>query len=236
MFHTEDLLNLVRAEVMRVLHRTTRRTPVVVDGYDKKTHSVRLKLMPESKDQPVLTGWIPLHTSQTGNKRGFYSPPNVGDPGWLEFHDDDREGGTFTHASFNDKSPPDDTVEAGELKYIHPGTESQIYFNKNGDVIIRGQKTDSQDNSKQTVKLHADGKITVQDKAEQSIVMDGSGNITITNAAGSKIIMEGSLIKIEAVTEIHAKCTKMKVGADPDSAVLPVLHTGGPSIRLFVDG
>lgn len=205
MRHSEDLINLIHAEVLRVLHRTTRRTPVVVDGYDKKTHSVRLKLMPESTEQkPVLTGWIPLHTMQSGNKRGWFSPPNVGDHGWLEFHDDDREAGTFTHAAFNDKFPPDDTVDAGELKYIHPGTETQIYFKKDGSITIRGQKTNSQDNSKQMLVFGADGSIMMQDKSGNAkLKLDGSGNIimdaaTWTAVASGPAGIKGSNVELFA--------------------------------------
>lgn len=192
----EDLINTIHAEVMRVLHRTTRRTPVIVDAYDKKTHAVKLKLQPDSVKEDVITGWIPLHTVQTGNKSGWFSPPNVKDHGWLEFSDDDREGGTFTHAAFNDQFPPDDTVEAGELKYIHPATQAQLYFKKDGSITLRGKNnsnanggnstggTDgkggsgSSDNSKQTFVMAADGSVLVQDKSgNASLKIDGQGNM-----------------------------------------------------------
>lgn len=207
MNYSEDLVNLIHAEVMRVLHRTTRRTPVKVSGYDKKTHAVKLKLMPESNDDqnPVETGWIPLHTFQTGEKSGFYSPPNINDHGWLEFSDDDREGGTFTHAAFNDKFPPDDTVEAGELKYVHPATQSQIYFSKDGTITIRGQNTSnanggnkkgSDDNHQQTFVLKADGTTHVTDKNGQSFVMDGNQTITTRDKAGSTVVQHNGAITL----------------------------------------
>lgn len=219
MSESEALANFVHREVLRVMHRSTRRTPGVVDSYDKETHSVKLKLMPDSIDDnhPVITGWLPLHPVQTGNKAGWYSPPNIGDHGWIEFHDDDREAGHFQVATFNDKFPPDKTVNAGELKYIHPGTQTQIYFDKNGNITIRGQNTSNsnggnnnngqsggsnQDNSKQTIVLKSDGSITAQDKSGNAkIVLDGNGNITIS----------AKKYTINATDEIDLNCTKVVI-------------------------
>jgi hypothetical protein len=225
----EALVNLIHREILRVQHRSTRRTPGVVDSYDKETHSVKVKLMPDSIDdgQPVVTGWLPLHPLQTGNKAGWHSPPNIKDHGWIEFHDDDREAGHFQVATFNDKFPPDKTVEAGELKYIHPGTQTQIYFDKNGNITIRGQNTSNanggnnnngagggtnQDNSKQTIVLKSDGSITIQDKSGNGkIVLDGNGNMTFTcvkytiNATGeidlncSKVVINGGSSPVETI-------------------------------------
>jgi phage baseplate assembly protein gpV len=159
----EALINLIHREALRVLHRNTRRTPVVVDSYDPKTYAAKFKLMPDSVSQDVITGWIPLHTLQTGNNFGWHSPPNVGDHGWLDFHEDDREGGTFTAATFNDKFKPI-AVDAGEVMYQHK-TGSQIYFKK-------------------------DGTVTVKDKGGNSIVMNGSDTITLT---ASKIVLAGTV-------------------------------------------
>jgi hypothetical protein len=160
----EALINLIHREALRVIHRSTRRTPVTVDSFDPKTYSSKFKLQPDSIEQDVTTGLIPLHTLQSGNGFGWHSPPNIGDHGWLDFHEDDREGGTFTNATFNDKFKPIE-VQAGELLYQHK-TGSQIYF-----------KTD--------------GTVTIKDKnGTNTIVMNGSDTITLT---ASKIVLAGTV-------------------------------------------
>jgi len=280
MSEIEGLLDLIHGEVLRVLHRVSRRTPVKVDSYDKQTHSVKLKLMPDSDqggDGDVITGWIPLHPQQTGNGAGFHIPPNTGDHGWLEFHEDDREGGTFQQATFNDKFPPDKTVDAGEFKYIHPKTQSQFYFKNDGSVTIRGMNTSnsnggnnqnqnapagngtsggsstSQDNSKQTVILAADGSVTVQDGKQNKIVWNGTDTITATDAAGDTIVMKGGEIKLtnqngsyvdvngNDVT-VHSPGGQIvldnpngKILIGSPSASIPVMLLTGPSVHIFGD-
>jgi phage baseplate assembly protein gpV len=185
----EALINLIHREALRVLHRNTRRTPVVVDSYDPKTYAAKFKLQPDSIEQDVVTGWIPLHTLQSGNNFGWHSPPNVGDHGWLDFHEDDREGGTFTAATFNDKFQPVQ-VQAGEVMYQHK-TGSQIYF-----------KTD--------------GTVTIKDKSgTDTIVMDGNGTVTITattvkvvgdlKVTGAVIAGFGGGDQVGLQTHVHAQ-------------------------------
>jgi hypothetical protein len=162
----DALANWVHMEVMRVLHRTTRRTPVQVDGYDDKTHAVKLKLMPDSMDgsDPVITGWVPLPTPQGGNGFGWHMPPNINDHGWVEFHDSDREAGQYVGGVFNDKFKPIAGVKAGEW----------LYKNAWGTLI----------------NFKADGSATVADKNGASITFDGQGTTTITGKDGSQVVLD----------------------------------------------
>lgn len=181
----EALLNLIHREVLRVLHRSTRRTPVVVDGYDPKTHAAKFKLMPDSvSGDPVITGWIPLQTQQTGNNFGWHMPPNIGDHGWLEFHDDDREAGTFVHASFNDKFQPVDTVKAGEWFYKHKNGAS-IYYKDDGSVNL----TDKAGNF---VNMDGTGTVTINDKNGNKLVLDSSGNVQVIPGSGKFVFLGGT--------------------------------------------
>ena len=159
----EQLVNMIHREVVRVLHRNTRRTPVIVDSYDPATYAAKFKLMPDSVTTPVITGWIPLHTLQSGNNFGWHSPPNIGDHGWLDFHEDDREAGFYSAATFNDQFKPVQ-VQAGELMYQHK-SGSQIYFKQ-------------------------DGTVTIKDKGGNSIVMNGTDTIKLT---ASKIVLAGTV-------------------------------------------
>lgn len=170
----EGLINLIHREVLRVLHRSTRRSPGIVDSYDPDTHAVKLKLMPDSVDDsaPVLTGWLALHPLQTGNSFGWHMPPNIGDPFWAEFHDDDHEAGQATLSTFNDNFKPVNTVQAGEWFYKHKQGASIYYKN--------------------------DGSVTLTDKAGQTIQMDGTGKITITDKAGDTVILTASSATVKA--------------------------------------
>ena len=166
----EALVNLVHREVLRVMHRNTRRTPVIVDSYDPTTHAAKFKLMPDSVDTAVVTGWIPLHTVQTGNNYGWHAPPNIGDHGWLDFHEDDREGATYSGGAFNDLFKPVAT-QAGELQYISIWGH-QIYFKNDGSLTL---KNGGKSGTGGTAQNPPSGSST-----QSSIVIDPSGVVTIT--------------------------------------------------------
>jgi uncharacterized protein involved in type VI secretion and phage assembly len=154
MINNEALLNLIHREVFRVLARSTRRTPAVVDSYDPTTYAAKFKLMPDSEDTAVVTGWISLGTPQSGNNYGWHQPPEIGAHGWLEFHEGDREAAVWHASQFNDQFQPVQT-QSGETQYITKWG-SLVYF-KN------------------------DGSVTIKDKnGSDSIVMDGNGTVTIT--------------------------------------------------------
>jgi len=193
----QALANYIHGESMRVQHRASTRTPVVVDSFDPQTFAVKLKLMPDSIDpqKPVLTGWIPLHTLQTGNQFGWYSPPNINDHGWLEFHDDDREAATFSQAVFNDVLKPIGTVQAGELNYIH-STLSSMYFNQNGQVIFTDKPTGTGNN-----------------KTWDSILMDGPNQAMTFDAPTSKT----SNTKIDNYIKIDGKNRRFTLIVDDET-------------------
>ena len=180
----EAFANMVHHEVLRVLHRNSRRSAVVVDGYDPKTHAVKLRLMPDSVDSnnPVITGWIPLKTEQTGNGFGWHMPPNIGDHGWAEFHDDDREAGQFVSAAFNDKFQPVET-KAGEWFYKNKWG-ALINFKEDGSVTIT-------DKSGSTVTLDGTGTITIQGKAGNNAVLKSTGEVTVKPKDGKFVFLGG---------------------------------------------
>lgn len=168
----EAFTNFIHREVHRVLSRSTRRTPCVVDSYDPTTHAVKVRLMPDSVDgeDPVVTGWVSLHPLQAGNQFGWHMPPNIGDHGWVEFHEDDREAGQFVVATFNDQFSPI-AVSAGEW----------LYKNKWGSLI----------------NFKADGSVTIADKAGNTVIMDGSGILTAKNVQGSEIVLSGNDVQVK---------------------------------------
>jgi hypothetical protein len=142
----EGWRNLVHLEVQRFLDRRIRRTPCVVTGYRGDLHAVKVELQPSGTG----TGWIQVETAQVG----LLIAPNIGDPGWLEFHENDRRAAVFVGSNHNDLNPPAKQIEAGEFYYQNKSGSSTYY--------------------------KADGSITSTDKAGTVIEADGTGNATVT--------------------------------------------------------
>jgi phage baseplate assembly protein gpV len=188
----ETLINLIHREAVRVISRMTRRTPAIVDSYDPKTHAAKFKLMPDSSGQPVITGWLPLHTHQTGNNYGWHMPPRINDHGWLEFHEDDREGATWVGGMFNDKFKPLPT-QPGELQY-QTVWGHVMYFKQDGTITFKnGTKSnaDAQGTSKQsTIVLDASGNVSVTANNNVNVTASSSGTITFK---AQKIVHDGSV-------------------------------------------
>lgn len=141
----EGWRNLVHLEVQRFLDRRTRKMPCIVTGYRGDLHAVKVELQPSG----TASGWIQIETDQVGN----LVAPNIGDPGWLDFHEDDRRAAVFVGSNHNDLNPPPVAINAGERLTTVFG--STIY-----------QKND--------------GSVTVTDKAGTVIEADGTGNATVT--------------------------------------------------------
>jgi phage baseplate assembly protein gpV len=142
----EAFRNIIHREVQRFLDRRTRRTPCIVDSYNGATHTVKVRLQPED----TLTGWMQIQTAQVG----LLIAPNIGDPGWIEFHENDRRAGVFVASNHNNNVPPPQAIEAGEF----------FYKGKSGSSVY----------------YKADGSITSTDKAGTIIASDGTGNATVT--------------------------------------------------------
>lgn len=162
----EALRNLIHREVLRVLDRRTRPMPCVVDAYDPSTFTVKVKLQPSG----TLTGWVQLKQAATGDGFGDQAAPNIGDPGWLTFHENDPRApvfeGTVSNALF-----PAVPIQAGE-RLIKMKWGQSLYFKNDGSVTVL-------DGTGASLAMKA-GQITATDKAGSTAVMDGAGNITLT--------------------------------------------------------
>lgn len=155
---TEALRNFIHREVLRVLDRRSRRVPCLVDSYNPSQHTVKVKLQPEG----TLTGWVQIQCDQVG----WQIAPNIGDPGWIEFHEMDRRAAVFVASNHNDLNPPPAQIQAGEWRYQPKvGSGTFVYF-KN------------------------DGSITLEDKAGSQVFLDGAGNIAL-NPKGGKVYVGG---------------------------------------------
>jgi hypothetical protein len=206
----DALVNMIHREVLRVLYRQTARTPCVVDSYDPTTAAVKVRLMPDSidGDSPLVTGWLSLHPLQTGNGFGWHMPPNIGDHGWVEFHDDDREAGQFVVATFNDQFVPVPTVMAGEWFYQNKWGAS-VYFAQDGSITLT-------DATGSTIVMNGAGKVTVTDAAGSMVALDGAGGIVVAGKGGATVTLSdagamtatdkgGNTVTMDGVSKVAVK-------------------------------
>lgn len=189
----EGLRNQTHREAARVMQRLTRRVPCIVDAYNPSQHTVKVKRQPED----TLTGWHPIETHQIG----LLIAPNIGDPGWLEFHDGDPRAPIFVGAAHNDRNPPPKQIEAGEL----------YYQNKAGQWIY----------------IKADGSITTADGAGASLVAKG-GVLTATDKANSTVVLDGAgNIAAQSNGTINATAPNIALTAAQAIALIAQAITGG---------
>jgi hypothetical protein len=185
--HIEAFRNFIHREVQRFLDRRTRRTPCIVDSYSGVTHTVKVKLRPEG----TLTGWMQIQTAQVG----LLIAPNIGDPGWIEFHENDRRAGVFVASNHNNNSPPPQTIEAGEFFYRN--AKGQTFYAKNDGSIT------TSDGAGASIAMKA-GVVTATDKANTVFELDGQGDASVT-----------------ATTTVTVKAPTINLGNG--GALLPVL-------------
>jgi len=140
-------------------------------------------------DSAVITGWIPLGTPKTGPMQqsgssgagqqangssqtyGWHMPPEVGEFGWLEFHEDDREAATFVASNYHDKWKPMET-QPGEWQYVTKYGHT-IYFKNDGSVTIKNGNKKAQSTGQA-------GSSDTQDSKQSTINIDTDGNVTVT--------------------------------------------------------
>lgn len=170
----EGLVNLIHREVLRVLNRSARRTPCIIDSWDAATHSVRVRFQPED----TLSGLIPVQTAQAGSQFGLHIAPNINDHGWVEFHEDDREAGVFVSSMFNDNFLPV-AVAPGEYLYKH-SSGSSIYFKSDGTVTItdKGGSAIAFDGAGNITVTTSGGKVTINSDVTINGALTSTGNVT----------------------------------------------------------
>jgi phage baseplate assembly protein gpV len=166
----EALRNIFHREAQRVLDRRTRRVPCVVDSYNGQNHTVKVKLRPEG----TLSGWMQIETAQVG----LVIAPNIGDPGWIEFHENDRRAGVFVASNHNNNKPPPKQINAGEF-YYQNAKGQWIYVKNDGSIT-------SADGAGASLAMQ-DGKLTATDKANSTLILNGDNTASLTASGGLTI-------------------------------------------------
>ena len=127
----DDLLNIVRREVFRVLATVQQGRSGEVTSYDPDKHAVKVRLQPDG----VITDWIPIETSHTGNGFGVLAAPQIGDQVKIGFQEGDLDTPRITGRIHSDEQKPP-RLEAGEMLHKH-ASGSTVFFDKDGNVHIK---------------------------------------------------------------------------------------------------
>jgi hypothetical protein len=159
----EGLNDRVHHEAQRVLDRRMRRTPCLVTAYRGDIHAVKVSVLPSQTG----TNWISIETGQIGE----VIAPNIGDPGWLDFHEDDRRAAVFVGSTHNDQHPVPQQIHAGE-RLIKLKTGQSLYFKLDGSITAT-------DDEGAFVQL-LNGTFTVSDKNGTTVSGDGNGIAAVT--------------------------------------------------------
>lgn len=166
----EGLRNIIHREIRRVLDRQTRRVPCTVDSYDPTQHTIKLKLQPEG----TLTGWVQIAAAQVG----VQIAPNIGDPGWLDFHEADRRAAVFSGSNHNDLNPPPVQIAAGEWRAQNKAGGGFLYLKNDGSIIANDG---------------AGGSITLKGGIATIVAPNGVSVTAPTSTINGNLVINGSI-------------------------------------------
>lgn len=127
----EELLNTVRREVARLLSLQARDRIGIVDSYDPKSHSAKVRYQPDNS----LSGWLPVGSAMSGNGYGVFFAPTPGDQVQVSFHDAVHEVGIIGMRLFSTADQPLD-VPAGEMWAIHQSGSGWKFHNDGTGELI----------------------------------------------------------------------------------------------------
>lgn len=130
----EDLLNLVRREVARVLAGRATTRIGLIDSYDPTSHAAKVLFQPDG----TLSGWIPVGTAMAGNGYGIAFAPNLGDQVLVHFLEGDHGSGVIGMRLYSDADLPL-PVPAGEMWAIHSTGSGWKFHNDGSGEIITEQ-------------------------------------------------------------------------------------------------
>ena len=126
----EELHNIVRREVHRVMAKRAKPRYGLVTAYDPDTYAVKVMLQPEE----IETEWIPISAEHIGNGFGMVYGPEINDQVKIGFQEDDPSSPIVVGRVHSDDDKPP-KAEAGEM-VMRRKDGSQVKMDKNGTVRI----------------------------------------------------------------------------------------------------
>lgn len=127
----QEMLNLVRLEVYRVMKTYSKNRVGTVTSYDPKTHMVKVAFQPRGNE----SGWIPVSAHHMGDGFGVMIGPAVGDQLEIGFQEGDPDTPRVIGRYHSDKDKPPQ-IKSGEILLKHK-SGSTIMFKEDGTVHIK---------------------------------------------------------------------------------------------------
>lgn len=143
-----ELANHVRREASTQALEQARTRLGTISGYDATNFLAKVVLQPDG----VESGWLPIGTIGVGSNAGVLVAPEIGQVVQVEFQDGGIDAGLITLRYHNDDARPPGAAAPGEVWVVHKSGTS--------------------------VKLTADGKLTLRDAAGSVVALNNDGTIT----------------------------------------------------------
>lgn len=167
-----DLERMVQHIIERLMAGRYTERHGLVTSYDPKTHLAKVTFQPEGQE----SGWLPIETGHIGNGFGIaigLTPGDgkkTGDQVIVRYQEGDIESGKIVQRVHSDQDKPP-RVESGEMVFWHKNG-AMIFFNKAGDLILRGGTENAKDTDQDPNKPPS--------KTVASYKLDSKGDITMT--------------------------------------------------------
>lgn len=166
----EAILNAIRLEVAKHVAQYKWAKVGIVDSWDKKTHTAKVKLQPSGQ----LTGWLPVGGGVgAGKGRGFAHGLTKGDQVVVSFHDGSMLTPMITHRLWSEKDTPIKDVESGDDHWVGKEKQWVKMIGKDKELILRGYPGHDKDDDSEE-----------NDKSSAKVVFDKDGNLTRTLKKG----------------------------------------------------
>ena len=199
----------------------------------------RVKVMIHDKFDEFETDWARIASLYSGNERGFFILPEVGDEVLVTFRNGDMREPYVIGTLWNKKEmPPEDNSDGkNNIKVLHSRKGHQITIDDNDEGGFIEIKTE---NGTSILLDNKDkGIIKIADKAKKAsaefngnsgeIILKGDSKVTIS-AKSSKIVIDGqkNAIQITSSAKIEVKSAQIGITA---SATLDLKSDGIINIK-----
>jgi phage baseplate assembly protein gpV len=153
----QDLAQMVRIEVERVMRLQLQPRLATVVDYDPKKHRARVALEPEG----VETNWIAADSGWVGKNWGFFAPLGIGQQVKVVFPQYGANEGIIVSRVADDRYPPPSASQQGQdgELYVVDKQGSSLAFTKDGKLTINGHT--EIDFSGPTIKITATTEVDV---------------------------------------------------------------------------
>jgi phage baseplate assembly protein gpV len=199
----QQVLNIIRREVARVIGQIALNRVGVVTSYDPATYSAKVLLQPENTE----TGWLPIATAWSGNGWGLFCPPSPGDVVDVHFQEGGKDAGIIGLRHYGNKFTPK-PVPSGEFWLAHQSGSYLKFFNDGGVIV----------NTAHNLIALVGGAVTMNAAAGYFLTGDVNvfGNLTVSGDISDQFGANGTIQNIRDVYDTHTHNTPSGVSDKPN--------------------